>query len=69
MILITKAEKDVVEKRVPDAHIVRTMRQHSERHHYYCEETSKTMHVLDQLRGGTDEKKGDRRRGYKEKKR
>ena len=39
MILITKEEKDAISKFFPDAHIVRTMRQKSKRHRYYCEES------------------------------
>lgn len=50
MILITKEEKDAISKLYPDAHIVRTMRQKSKRHRYYCEESTGVMRYLTQAR-------------------
>lgn len=50
MIAITKAEKEAIHERFPDAHIVRTMKQKSKRHHYYCEETRRVINFLNALR-------------------
>lgn len=50
MILITKEEKDAISKFFPDAHIVRTMRQKSKRHRYYCEEAPGVMKYLGYVR-------------------
>lgn len=50
MILITKEEKDAISKFFPDAHIVRTMKQKSKRHRYYCEESINVMKYLNQVR-------------------
>lgn len=50
MIAITKAEKDAIRERFPDVCIVRTMRQKSKRHHYYCEETKSVCRLLNQMR-------------------
>ena len=43
-------EKDAISKLYPDAHIVRTMRQKSKRHRYYCEESTGVMKYLEQTR-------------------
>lgn len=50
MIAINKAEKEVINKRLPDVHIVRTMKQKSKRHHYYCEESKQVMRLLSEIR-------------------
>lgn len=50
MILITKEEKDAISKFYPDAHIVRTMKQKSKRHRYYCEESIGVMKYLGEVR-------------------
>lgn len=50
MIAITKDEKIQINKRFPKAHIVRTMKQKSKRHRYYCEETDHVMDYLEHLR-------------------
>lgn len=50
MIAISKEEKEVIAKELPYAHIVRTMKQKSKRHHYYCEETSKVMELITKMR-------------------
>lgn len=50
MIAINKAEKEAIAERFPEVHIVRTMKQKSKRHHYYCEETRPVMRFLRQMR-------------------
>ena len=50
MLAINKTEAEAIRKRFPDAHIVRTMKQRSKRHRYYCEETSKVLNLIDSLR-------------------
>lgn len=50
MITVTKAEKEAIVKKYPDVHIVRTMKQKSKRHHYFCEESPKVMKLLAQMR-------------------
>lgn len=52
MVAITKEEKDTIRKRFPDVHIVRTMKQKSKRHHYYCEEMRPVMNFLNKMRNG-----------------
>ena len=49
MIAISKEEKDVIRKRFPTIHIVRTMRQKSKRHHYFCEENRSVLALLKSL--------------------
>lgn len=51
MIAITKAEKDAISAQFPSTYIVRTMKQKSKRHHYYCEESKPVMRYLNKLRG------------------
>lgn len=51
MIAINKSEKDEIVARFPNVHIVRTMKQKSKRHHYYCEESKPVMRYLGKLRG------------------
>lgn len=50
MIAITKAEKDAIREKFPNVNIVRTMKQKSKRHHYYCEETKQVFKLLKQMR-------------------
>lgn len=50
MVKISKAEKDAILKRYPNAHIRRTMKQDSKRHHYYCEESVKILRCLEDYR-------------------
>lgn len=50
MIAISKNEKDLIRERFPNTHIVRTMKQKSKRHKYYCEENKRVMHFLKQIR-------------------
>lgn len=52
MIAITKEEKDIIRERFPEVHIVRTMKQKSKRHHYYCEEIRPVMNYLNKMRNG-----------------
>ena len=50
MIPVTKSEKENIIKRFPEAHIVRTMKQKSSRHRYYCAEEEYIMNFLNKLR-------------------
>ena len=61
MVAITKTEKEAIAKRFPNVHIVRTMKQKSKRHHYYCEESRAVMRYLEQLRNTsvTEGKEGE----------
>lgn len=52
MVLITKEEKEAVLAKFPKVGIVRTMRQRSKRHRYYCEEAPGVMRFLNQMRRG-----------------
>lgn len=51
MVAITKEEKDIISEKYPQVHIVRTVRQKSKRHRYYCEEAGCVMRLLKNLRG------------------
>ena len=51
MVLITKPEKEAILEKFPKVNIVRTMRQRSKRHRYYCEEAPQVMRFLNTLRG------------------
>lgn len=50
MIAISKAEKDVISEKFPNVYIVRTVKQKSKRHHYYCEESKAVMRFLKRAR-------------------
>lgn len=50
MIAINKAEKDAIRERFPSVNIVRTMKQKSKRHRYYCEETRQVLQFLREIR-------------------
>ena len=52
MIAISKDEKKIISKKFPNVHIVRTMKQMSKRHHYYCEENRAVMNLIRKMRGG-----------------
>lgn len=52
MIAITASEKEAVRVKFSNVHIVRTMKQDSKRHHYYCEESRGVMNLLRQMRTG-----------------
>lgn len=68
MIAINKFEKEVIAEQLPDTHIVRMMKQHSKRHHYYCEETQQVMELLEKLRNCTDNRKVGAEHGNRKKK-
>lgn len=51
MIAISKQEKEAIVKRFPNVHIVRTMKQKSKRHRYYCEESKGVMRYLEETLG------------------
>lgn len=68
MIAINKLEREVISKRLPNIHIVRTMKQQSKRHHYYCEENKQVMKLLSEIRGGADNQKAGIKYGYRKKK-
>lgn len=50
MIAIDKAEKEAICARFSDVHIVRTMKQKSKRHRYYCAEIPSVVKFLSQIR-------------------
>lgn len=50
MVLISKEEKEKINRRFPRVHITRTMKQKSKRHKYYCEENRAAMRYLEELR-------------------
>lgn len=69
MIAISKTEKDIISERFPNVHIVRTMKQKSKRHRYYCEEAKPVMRLLRSMRdpdGAANQKVGAGS-GYKKK--
>lgn len=55
MILINKEEKDAIMEEYPHTCIVRTMKQKSKRHRYYCEENRRVMQLLESLRSADNE--------------
>lgn len=50
MIAINKAEKEIISAKFSKVHIVRTMKQKSKRHRYYCEEARQVMRFLKMYR-------------------
>lgn len=54
MVAINKAEAEAIRAQFPEVHIVRTMKQKSKRHRYYCEESKLAMRFLNRLRGIDD---------------
>jgi len=50
LIAINKKEKEAISKMFPNVHIVRTAKQRSKRHRYYCEENRGAMALLESLR-------------------
>lgn len=52
MVLINKAEKDIIQKHMPSLHISRTCKGKSNRHKYYCEENRRAMKLLRRIRAG-----------------
>lgn len=66
MVSITKEEKMYISEHFPEAHIVRTMKQKSKRHRYFCEESRAVMLYLDTVRNvNTDTKDGAHGTGTK----
>lgn len=51
MIAINLEEKNAIRERYPNVHIVRTMKNDSKRHHYFCTEDPGPMSLLRKLRG------------------
>ena len=70
MVAINKAEKEAIHARYPNVHIVRTMKQKSKRHRYYCEESTGAMRLLNELRGNepVKPKEGGFNRNHKRRK-
>lgn len=61
MIAINKKEKEAIQERYPDIYIVRTMKQKSKRHRYYCVESPKVLRLLNRMRNPESiEKEGGR---------
>lgn len=52
MVSISKEEAKLVREYFPNVHIVRTMKQKSSRHRYYCEENWKAMKFLERVHNG-----------------
>ena len=50
MTLINKEEKEAISRLCPRAHIVRTMKNKSNRHRYYVEESRSVMYHLNKMR-------------------
>ena len=69
MIAIDKAEKEAICARFPNIHIVRTMKQKSKRHRYYCEESKSVLRFLQGIRdaGGDTVQKVGAEGGYRKK--
>ena len=52
MILINKEEATAIREKFPNTNIVRTMKQKSKRHKYYCEENRGVVRFLNSIRNG-----------------
>lgn len=50
MILISKTEAKEVRRRFPYAHIYRTAKQKSKRHHYWCSEEPDVLTLIARMR-------------------
>lgn len=50
MIAVTKEEVEAIRKLFPYAHTVRTMKQKSKRHRYFCEEAKPVLRYLSKVR-------------------
>ena len=50
MITVSKDEAVILRQEIPEVSIVRTMKQKSKRHHYYCEETYNVFEILKKIR-------------------
>lgn len=53
MIAISAKEKDIIVEKIPKIHIRRTVKQKSNRHRYYMEESKGAMRLLKDLRKST----------------
>lgn len=53
MVMVTKQEKEQLLKLFPGVHIVRTMKQKSKRHRYYCAEECGVVEALQKMRNGS----------------
>lgn len=64
MISISKTEAMAIRENLPGVHVIRTVKQKSNRGHYFCEETSKALNFLEDFRNGgyTVEKAGGENR-------
>lgn len=51
MVMISAEERKEILGRFPNICIVRTVKQKSKRHRYYCEENPRAMRFLKELRG------------------
>lgn len=51
MIAITQKEKEAILDKYPKTYIVRTMKQDSKRHHYFCTESRGVMSLISKMRG------------------
>ena len=58
LIAINKKEKEAILERYPDVYVVRTMKQKSKRHRYYCVETPKVMKLLNKMRNPESSENG-----------
>ena len=69
MIAIDKAEKEAICAHFPNIHIVRTMKQKSKRHRYYCEESKSVLRFLQGMcdAGGDTVQKVGAEGGYRKK--
>ena len=61
MIPISKQEKEAILEEYPHTHVVRTMKQKSKRHRYYCEENKRVMNLLENLRSPEPAANNDRK--------
>ena len=50
MITINKEEARLVREKFPNIHIMRTMKQKSNRGHYYCEENRRVINYINNIR-------------------
>lgn len=53
VVMVTKQEKEQLLKLFPGVHIVRTMKQKSKRHRYYCAEECGVVEALQKMRNGS----------------
>lgn len=65
MIPVSKTEKEAIVAAFPNVKIVRTMKQRSKRHKYYCEESRQVMGLLRRMRAPADDNNTDDRRRSK----